>query len=101
MCTRTVQGLCNRLATLIIFVVSHKLTLILVSTVASPAFVRTSEMKMVPMETVTNLANSVVAQNANLLATSADDFAGYRFPIFGIACLAAVILFFSPPLADE
>lgn len=56
---------------------------------------------MVPMETVTNLANSVVAQNANLLATSADDFAGYRFPIFGIACLAAVILFFSPPLADE
>ena len=58
-------------------------------------------MKMIPMETVTGMANSFVAQNANLIATSSDDFAGYRFPIFGIACLAAVILFFSPPLADE
>ena len=56
---------------------------------------------MMPMETVTGMANSFVAQNANLIATSSDDFAGYRFPIFGIACLAAVILFFSPPLADE
>lgn len=58
-------------------------------------------MKMVPMEVVNEIATSVIAQNANLIATSADDFAGYRFPIFGIACLAATILFFSPPLADE
>jgi len=69
--------------------------------VSSPAFVRTSEMKMMPMETVTDLASSVVAQNANLIATSADDFAGYSYPVIGIACLAAIILYFSPPLADE
>ena len=54
------------------------------------------------METVVNdIANTAIAQNANLIATSADDFAGYFYPAFGIAILAAIILYFSPPLADE
>jgi len=57
---------------------------------------------MAPMETVVNdIANTAIAQNANLIATSADDFAGYFYPAFGIAILAGIILYFSPPLADE
>lgn len=56
---------------------------------------------MIPMETVTDIASSAVAQNANLIATSADDFAGYSYPVIGLACLAAVILYFSPPLSEE
>ena len=58
-------------------------------------------MKMMPIETVTDMASSVVAQNANLIATSADEFGGYGYPVVGIALLATVILYFSPPLADE
>lgn len=44
---------------------------------------------------------SSVSQNALLIATSADEFGGYIYPIVGIAFLATVILFFSPPLVDK
>jgi hypothetical protein len=37
----------------------------------------------------------------NLVATSSSDNAGLFFPVAGIASLAALILFLSPPLVEE
>jgi hypothetical protein len=53
---------------------------------------------MIPME-ATEVVSSVV-QNANLIATSADDFGGYFYPINGLIILGFIILYFSPPLSD-
>mmetsp|Transcript_9281 Transcript_9281/g.15550 ORF Transcript_9281/g.15550 Transcript_9281/m.15550 type:complete len:93 (-) Transcript_9281:162-440(-) len=67
--------------------------------VASPAFTRVEapKMMMVPADNVV----SNVAANANLIASTADDFGGYLFPIIGILSLGAIILYLAPPLADE
>ena len=70
------------------------------STVASPAYASTTSAKMIPVEVV-DFAATNVAQNANLIATSAGDFGGYAYPIVGLGFLAAFILYLSPPLADE
>jgi hypothetical protein len=69
-------------------------------TVASPAYASATSAKMMPVEVV-DVAVSNVAQNANLIATSAGDFGGYFYPVAGIGILAAFILYLSPPLADE
>jgi hypothetical protein len=58
-------------------------------------------MKMAPMETATEVVNSALAQNANLIATSAGDFGGYFYPVAGLVLLGALILYLSPPLAQE
>ena len=71
-----------------------------VSAVASPAYASATSAKMIPVEVV-DIAASNVAQNANLIATSAGDFGGYFYPIAGIGLLASFILYLSPPLADE
>jgi hypothetical protein len=55
-------------------------------------------MKMVPEMTE---VVSQVASNPNLVATSVSDFGGYGWPVVGIGCLAALILFLAPPLVDE
>ena len=69
-------------------------------TVASPAYASATSAKMMPVEVV-DVAVSNIAQNANLIATASGDFGGYSFPVIGIGCLAAFILYLSPPLADE
>jgi hypothetical protein len=43
---------------------------------------------------------SAVLSNSQLVAAQVGDFGGYLFPVVGIASLAALILFLSPPLAD-
>ena len=53
------------------------------------------------MMEIDTVAISDIASNANLIATSSDDFGGALFPILGIGLIAATILFLSPPLADE
>jgi hypothetical protein len=68
-------------------------------TVSSPAFARTSAPKMIPVE-ATEFVSSV-AQNTNLIAATSDDFGGYVYPVIGIGLLATLILYLSPPLADE
>ena len=55
---------------------------------------------MISMENA-DVALSQVASSANLIASSASDNGGYLFPITGIVILASLILFLSPPLADE
>jgi hypothetical protein len=55
---------------------------------------------MVPLEGV-DVAVSNIAANANMIAASVDDNGGYFFPIVGLTAVAALILFLSPPLADE
>lgn len=68
--------------------------------VTTPAFARKTEIKMVPVETATEIMSSV-AQNAQLIATNADEFGGYFYPVAGLALLATLILYLSPPLADN
>ena len=68
------------------------------TTVTSPAFARTTSAKMVPVE-ATEVVSSFV-QNANVIATNADEFGGYFYPVAGIALLSALILYLSPPLSD-
>jgi hypothetical protein len=53
------------------------------------------------MMEIDTVSLSDIASNANLIATSSDDFGGAFFPILGIGLIAATILFLSPPLADE
>jgi hypothetical protein len=54
------------------------------------------------MNMIENLNDfSSVAASSNVLASSVTDFGGYLFPVFGIAALAALILFLAPPLVDE
>jgi hypothetical protein len=66
-------------------------------TVTSPAFARSTTAKnMIPMEVMDS-----VAQSTNMIASASGDFGGYSYPIIGLACLATLILFLSPPLADE
>jgi len=55
---------------------------------------------MLPVETV-DIAISSIASNAQLIATSSDDFGGAFIPVAGIALLATFILYLSPPLAGE
>jgi hypothetical protein len=68
-------------------------------TVAAPAFARTTSAKMIPVEAVE--AVSSFASNAQLLASSSDDFGGSFLPVAGIGLLATFILYLSPPLAGE
>ena len=42
-----------------------------------------------------------IAQNTQMIATSAGDFGGALFPVFGLVTLGAVILVLAPPIADE
>lgn len=53
---------------------------------------------MVPIE-ATEVVSSFV-QNANVIATSADEFGGYFYPVAGLGLLSALILYLSPPLSD-
>lgn len=55
---------------------------------------------MLPIENVDVVVSSV-AQNANLIATNADEFGGFFYPVAGIGLLAALILYLSPPLASD
>lgn len=72
-----------------------------VDTVSRSAFnARPEAPKMTLMEG-SDIAVSNVVQNANLVASNVQDFGGYLFPVFGILSLAALILYLSPPLADE
>jgi len=67
------------------------------------AFTRTSEAKapnMLPVEHI-DVAVSSFASNANLIASSSDDFGGYFYPVAGLGLLAVLILYLSPPLVDE
>ena len=66
---------------------------------SSPAFARKTVPQMIPVE-ATELISSV-AQNAQLIATNADEFGGYFYPVAGIGLLATLILYLSPPLADN
>ena len=54
---------------------------------------------MVPMEAVDTLSS--FAQNANVIASSSDDFGGMFYPVAGLALLSALILYLSPPLSEE
>lgn len=54
---------------------------------------------MIPME-ATEIVSSV-AQTTNMVATSADAFGGYFYPVTGLALLGALILYLSPPLSSE
>jgi hypothetical protein len=69
-------------------------------TVASPAFTRSTQAKMIPVEMI-DASVSQIAANANLIATSVNDNGGYLFPVVGLGLLGATILFLSPPLASE
>jgi hypothetical protein len=68
--------------------------------VTSPAFARTAEIKMSPVEVV-DVAINQIAANTNLIATTSTDNGGLLFPVVGLGILAATILFLSPPLAPE
>eukprot|EP00339_Tiarina_fusa_P021298 CAMPEP_0117035706 /NCGR_PEP_ID=MMETSP0472-20121206/25346_1 /TAXON_ID=693140 ORGANISM="Tiarina fusus, Strain LIS" /NCGR_SAMPLE_ID=MMETSP0472 /ASSEMBLY_ACC=CAM_ASM_000603 /LENGTH=52 /DNA_ID=CAMNT_0004745263 /DNA_START=140 /DNA_END=298 /DNA_ORIENTATION=+ len=51
---------------------------------------------------IENLADfSEVAATTNMVASTVTDFGGYLFPVFGLGCLSALILFLAPPLVDE
>jgi len=54
---------------------------------------------MMPVEAAD--AVSSFASNANVIATNADEFGGYFAPVAGIALLAVLILYLSPPLVDD
>ena len=56
-------------------------------------------MNMMPVE-VTEVATAV-AQTTNMIATNANEFGGYFYPIAGIGLLAVLILYLSPPLSTE
>ena len=56
---------------------------------------------MMPVDVVDVDAVSNFAQNANVLASNAEDFGGYFYPVAGLGLLAALILYLSPPLVDE
>ena len=58
-------------------------------------------MKMVPLEAMDTQAVSSFAENANVIASSVDDFGGFFYPIAGLALLATLILYLSPPLSEE
>lgn len=56
---------------------------------------------MMPVDVVDVDAVSTFAQNANVIASNAEDFGGYFYPVAGLGLLAALILYLSPPLVDE
>jgi hypothetical protein len=69
--------------------------------VSQPAFVTKTTSPMISFDSIDTAAvSNVITQNANLIATSSDDFGGAFYPVAGIALLAVLILYLSPPLAD-
>jgi hypothetical protein len=71
---------------------------------ASHGFVAAREAPKVNLmmeDTVADFTAQVAASSTNMLASNVQDFGGYAFPVFGIAALAALILFLAPPLVDE
>jgi hypothetical protein len=85
--------------TFLVFLLILTLSFLLSPTVAAPAFARTTSAKMIPVEAVE--AVSSFASNAQLIASSSDDFGGAFLPVAGIGLLATFILYLSPPLAGE
>lgn len=73
----------------------------LTNPLSTVAFTRTSSVKMVPIEVVDVDAVTTIAQSSTMLASASGDFGGYFYPIAGIGLLGALILYLSPPLADE
>jgi hypothetical protein len=70
--------------------------------VASPSFVTREAPKVNLMENMADFSSvNEVAASTNMLASSVSDFGGYLFPVFGLLSLAALILFFAPPLVDK
>lgn len=65
-----------------------------------PAFVA-RETKVNMIDNVADFSASSVAATSNMVASSVNDFGGYLFPVFGLGCLMALILFLAPPLVDE
>ena len=47
------------------------------------------------------VVSNIATGSANLIASAVADFGGYLFPVGGIGLLCALILYLSPPLADE
>jgi hypothetical protein len=72
-------------------------------TALSPAFATKAQpLNMLPVEGVDLLVNNAAAASSNvLLATSSSDFGGAFYPVAGIALLATLILYLSPPLSDS
>lgn len=70
--------------------------------VSTPAFARKTVQSnmIVPVEAVAEVA-SAVSQSTQLIATTADEFGGYFYPVAGLGLLATLILYLSPPLSDN
>jgi len=66
--------------------------------VARPAF---APKVAAPQMVAESMQLADIAQTAQLIATSSEDFGGPFFEIFGLGSIAALILFLSPPLSDE
>jgi hypothetical protein len=53
------------------------------------------------LENVADFSSSSVAASSNMVAANISDFGGLLFPVFGLICLAGLILYLAPPLIDE
>lgn len=56
---------------------------------------------MLPVENLDVALSNFVYNNANLIATSAEENGGYFYPVAGLGLLAALILYLSPPLVSN
>jgi hypothetical protein len=72
----------------------------LIIATATPAFARKATAPKMIIDGSIMEQSSAALSNSQLIASSVSDFGGYLFPVVGIAALAALILFLSPPLAD-
>lgn len=76
----------------------YSLEIIIFLIVARPAF---APKVAAPQMVAESMQLADIAQTAQLIATSSEDFGGPFFEIFGLGSIAALILFLSPPLSDE